>query len=262
MKRFEKAEGEGAIPMELAERQIEVGEFTINYATLGSGEPLLLLHGSEPGENWHVWEPLVSLADSYDLVAPDLLGHGMSSRPSETPDYRIQAQALTDLTEKLGIKNLSVVGGGWGGQVALEFAVARRETVRSLVLLASTYDKDQLKRLKTLRRPTLIIYAEDDMVTQLKAGYLLRDAIGTSRLEVLDPVARDPRYDFRMSHRLQKFRAPKVLQLIRLFLSRPNDMVAEPPELENELRGMELRKEDETNGSSERENTGEGGVPI
>ena len=249
--------------MELAEKQVEVGEFIMNYATAGNGEPLLLLHGSEPGENWHVWEPLASLADTYGIVAPDLLGHGRSSRPSETPDYRTQAQALADLTEKLGIKSLSVVGGGWGGQVALELAMARRGTVRSLVLLASTYDKDQLRRLETLRRPTLIIYAEDDMVTQLKAGYLLRDAIGTSRLEVLDPVARDPRYDFRMSHRLQKFRAPKVLQLIRSFLSRPDEMVAEPPELENELRGMELRREEEKEkGSGEGENGGDGGVPI
>jgi hypothetical protein len=117
--------------------------------------------------------------------------------------------------------------------------------VGSIVLVASAYDKEQLPRLQKLRRPTLIIYAEDDMVTQLKAGYLLRDAIGTSRLEVLDSVARDPRYDFRMSHRLQKFRAPQVLQLARLFLSNPESMVAEPPELENELKGMALRKEDD-----------------
>lgn len=249
--------------MELSEKQVEVGEFTMNYVTAGNGEPLLLLHGSEPGENWHVWEPLIGLADTYGIVAPDLLGHGRSSHPSETPDYRIQAQVLSDLTEKLGIKSMSIVGGGWGGQVALEFAMARRATIRSLVLLASTYDKDQLKRLQVLRRPTLIIYAEDDMVTQLKAGYLLRDAIGTSRLEVLDPVARDPRFDFRMSHRLQKFRAPKVLQLMRSFLSRPDEMVAEPPELENELRGMELRREDEGGkGSGKREDDDGDGVPI
>lgn len=249
--------------MELSEKQVEVGEFTMNYVTAGNGEPLLLLHGSEPGENWHVWEPLIGLADTYGIVAPDLLGHGRSSHPSEMPDYRIQAQVLSDLTEKLGIKSMSIVGGGWGGQVALEFAMARRATIRSLVLLASTYDKDQLKRLQVLRRPTLIIYAEDDMVTQLKAGYLLRDAIGTSRLEVLDPVARDPRFDFRMSHRLQKFRAPKVLQLMRSFLSRPDEMVAEPPELENELRGMELRREDEGGkGSGKREDDDGDGVPI
>jgi pimeloyl-ACP methyl ester carboxylesterase len=116
--------------------------------------------------------------------------------------------------------------------------------VNAIVLVASSYDKDQLRRLQKLRRPTLIIYAEDDRVTQLKAGYLLRDAIGTSRLEVLDAVSRDPRYDFRMSHRLQKFRAPQILQLARSFLLNPAAMVSEPPQMENELRGMELRKEE------------------
>jgi len=243
VKRFEKASAKGALPMEPAEKQVEVGEFRINYATAGGGEPLLLLHGSEPAETWRVWAPILGLADTYRIVAPDLVGYGKSSRPTETPDYRTQAQTMADLVEKLEIGATSLVGSGWGGQVAIEFALGRSEAVKSMVLIASTYDKDQLKRLGKLRRPTLIIYAEDDMVTQLKAGYLLRDAIGTSRLEVLDPVSRDPRYDFRMSHRLQKFRAPKVLQLVRLFLSRPEEMVAEPPELENELRGMELRRE-------------------
>jgi pimeloyl-ACP methyl ester carboxylesterase len=226
-----------------AEKQVEVGEFRINYATAGGGEPILLLHGSEPAENWRVWDPILGLADTYRVVAPDLVGYGKSSRPTETPDYKTQAQTIGDLVEKLEVGIMSLVGSGWGGQVALEFALTKPELVRSMVLIASTYDKDQLRRLGKLRRPTLIIYAEDDMVTQLKAGYVLRDVIGTSRLEVLDPVARDPRYDFRMSHRLQKFRAPKVLQLVRLFLSKPYEMIAEPPALEEELKGMELRRE-------------------
>jgi hypothetical protein len=59
----------------------------------------------------------------------------------------------------------------------------------------------------------------------------------------LEPVAKDPTQDFRMSHRLQKFRGPQVLQLTRLFLSNPEAMIAEPPEMENELRGMALRKD-------------------
>ena len=141
------------------------------------------------------------------------------------------------------------MGSGWGGQVALEFALEWPESVASIVLVSSSYDKEQLPRLRKLRRPTLIIFAEDDMVTQLKAGYLLRDAIGTSRLEVLDPVNRDPREDFRMSHRLQRFRAPQVMQLARLFLSKPEAMIAEPPGMENELKGMSLRKEDEKDGA-------------
>jgi len=231
-----------------AEKQIAVGEFAVNYASLGSGEPVMLLHGSEPQETWRGWEPLMSLGDSRKLIIPDLLGHGRSSRPTETPDYRAQAHVMKDLADLLGIGPTSLVGGGWGGQVALELALQSPELVSSIILVASSYDKEQLPRLQKLRKPTLIIFAEDDMVTQLKAGYLLRDAIGTSRLEVLDTVSRDPRYDFRMSHRLQKFRGPQVLQLAKSFLSNPAAMTSEPPEMENELRGQALRKEDEKDG--------------
>jgi len=236
--------------LEATEKEIAVGEFKLNFASAGSGEPLLLLHGSEPQETWHVWEPLLALSDAHRLIAPDLLGHGKSTRPEETPDYKAQARLLRDLIEKLEIDRLSLMGSGWGGQVALEFAIEWPDYVNSIVLLASAYDKDQLRKLQKLRKPTLIVYAEDDMVTQLKSGYLLRDAIGTSRLEVLDPVSKDPRYDFRMSHRLQKFRAPQILQLTRLFLSNPGSMIAEPPEMENELKGMELRKEEQKGGAS------------
>jgi pimeloyl-ACP methyl ester carboxylesterase len=231
--------------MDATEKVLEVGEFRVNFGYAGGGKPLLLLHGSEPAENWRVWEPMLSLADTYRLVAPDLVGYGKSSKPTEAPDYKVQAHMLRDLLEKLSVERTGLLGSGWGGQVALEFALVWPDSVSALVLIASSYDKEQLRRLQKLRKPTLIVYAEDDMVTQLKAGYLLRDAIGTSRLEVLEPVAKDPRYDFRMSHRLQKFRAPQVLQLVRLFLSRPEEMVAEPPELENELRGLALRQGDE-----------------
>ncbi|MDE1853753.1 MAG: alpha/beta hydrolase [Thaumarchaeota archaeon] len=231
--------------MEPAEKEIAVGEYTVNYASAGNGEPLLLLHGSEPLETWRVWEPILPLSDTRRLIVPDLLGHGRSTRPAETPDHREQARMLKDFLDKLGVHRVGLMGSGWGGQVALELALEWPEGITSIVLVASAYDKDQLPRLQKLRKPTLIIYAEDDMVTQLKGGYLLRDAIGTSRLEVLDPVARDPRYDFRMSHRLQQFRAPQVLQLARLFLSKPEEMLAEPPEMENELRGMALRKKEE-----------------
>jgi pimeloyl-ACP methyl ester carboxylesterase len=231
--------------MQPVEETVEVGEYAINFATAGSGKPLLMLHGSEPGEGWRTMEPLFPLADGRRLIVPDLLGYGRSSRPEETPDYTVQAQAVRDLVEKLKLDKVGVLGSGWGGQVALEYALAWPESVEAVVLVASAYDKGQLKRLKTLRRPTLIVYAEDDMVTQLKAGYLLRDAIGSSRLEVMDAVARDPRQDFRMSHRLQKFRAPQLLQIVRLFLSRPESMVHEPPELEKELKGRALREEDE-----------------
>jgi pimeloyl-ACP methyl ester carboxylesterase len=231
--------------VQVTEKVVSVGEFSVKYATAGEGEPVLMLHGSDPRENWRVWEPLLGLADNYELVMPDLIGYGESSKPTETPDHRVQALVVHDLIEHLRFRTVTLVGSSWGGQIALEFALRWPEIVQSLVLIASAYDKDQLPRLQKLRRPTLIIWAEDDLVTQLKAGYLLRDAIGTSRLEVLRPVAKDPRYDFTMAHRLQRFRGNEVLGLIRSFMGEPVKMILEPPEMENELKGMALRKAEE-----------------
>jgi len=238
--------------MQATERLIELGEFAINCASVGNGECLLMLHGSDHREDWSVWEPLFQLSDAFRLVAPDLVGYGKSTRPTDTPDHRVQAQIVRDLTEKMGLERTNVMGTGWGGQVALEFALEWPSSVKSLVLIASAYDKEQLPRLKKLRKPTLIVYAEDDMITQLKAGYLLRDAIGTSRLEVLEPVARDPHHDFRVSHRLQEFKPGQVAQIVRRFLTDPTSMLAEPPEMENELRGMALRKPDKGDADSNR----------
>ncbi len=236
--------------MQATEKLVEAGEFSVNYATAGSGDTMLLLHGSDKRESWRAWEPMLPLGDARSLIIPDLIGYGKSSVPMETPDYRVQAHAMRDFLDRLSVRSADLVGAGWGGQVAIELALSWPEGVRSMTLISSAYDKSQLKPLQKLRKPTLIVYAEDDMVTQLKAGYLLRDAIGVSRLEVLSPVARDPSQEFTMSHRLQKFRTGEILQLVRHFLSDPYALVAEPPELENELRGLATRKEDEKDAST------------
>ena len=231
--------------MQVSERVATVGEYSVNYATTGDGDPVLALHGSDHRESWRVWEPLLELGDDYRLIAPDLIGYGGSSKPAETPDHRVQALVMRDLLEHLRFERVTLVGSSWGGQIALELALQWPEMVKSLVLIASAYDKDQLPRLQKMRRPTLIIWAEDDLVTQLKAGYLLRDAIRTSRLEVLAPVAKDPHHDFTMAHKLQRFRSKETLDLIRSFVSVPENQILEPPEMENELKGMALRKDDE-----------------
>jgi len=231
--------------MQATENQTDVGEFRLNYASAGKGETILFLHGSDHRENWHVWEPLLPLSDSYSMLMPDLIGYGNSTRPIETPTHEAQAQIMKDFLERVSVEKTNLLGASWGGQVALEFALNWPRSVKSIVLLASSYSPEQIGRLGKLRKPTLIVYAEDDMVTQLKAGYLLRDAIGMSRLEVLNSVARDPSEGFTMAHKLEKFRAPQVMQLVRLFLAKPEEMISEPPEMENELRGLALRKDTE-----------------
>jgi pimeloyl-ACP methyl ester carboxylesterase len=239
------SEGKQGAARGAEEKAVDVGEYKVNVALAGSGPAVVMLHGEDRQPNWREWEGFLGLAESYRLVIPDLVGFGKSSRPSETPDYRVQARVVHELLDILKIDRAGLAGYSWGGQVALEVAVDWPDRVESLILVASTYDKSQLPKLGKIARPSLVVWAEDDLVTQLKAGYLLRDAIRTSRLEVLPPVAKDPKFDFTIAHRLLTSRREELLKLFRTFLASPASQTAEPPELEKELRGMALKQDAE-----------------
>lgn len=225
------------------EKKVDVGEYKVNVASAGSGPVVVMLHGEDKRPSWKDWEGFLVLAEGYRLIIPDLVGFGGSSHPSETPDYRAQARVVHELLDVMKVEKATLVGYSWGGQVALEAAIDWPEKVENLILVASTYDKAQLRKLSKIRRPSLVIWAEDDLVTQLKAGYLLRDAIRTSRLEVLAPVAKDPKFDFTIAHRLLVSRKEELLKLFRSFLASPASATAEPPELEKELRGMAMKQD-------------------
>ena len=238
-------EGREGAARAVGEKIIEVGEYTVNVASVGAGPAVVMLHGEEKQPSWREWDGFLGLADGYRLIVPDLVGFGKSSHPSETPDYKAQARIVHELIEVMGVRKATFAGYSWGGQVALEVAIGWPESVESLLLVASTYDKSQLPKLSKIRKPSLVVWAEDDLVTQLKAGYLLRDSIRTSRLEVLPPVAKDPRHDFTIAHRLLVSRREELIRLFRSFLASPSSATAEPPELEKELRGMAMKQETE-----------------
>lgn len=230
-------------PRGVEEKKVEVGEYKVNVAMAGRGPAIVMLHGDERKPSWREWEGFLGLADDFRLVIPDLLGFGGSSRPNEAPDYKAEARVVHELLDLLKVDKATFAGYSWGGQVALEVALGWPQSVENVLLVASTYDKSQLARLSSLRKPTLIVWAEDDLVTQLKAGYLLRDAIGTSRLEVLPPVAKDPRHDFTYAHKLLLSRREELLKAFREFLASPAASISQPPEIEKELRGMALKQE-------------------
>ncbi|SRR5712692_5895132 len=234
--------GKKGVAGQAEEKVVELGEYKVNVATSGSGPAIVMIHGEEKQPSWKDWDGFMVLADGHRVIIPDLVGFGRSSRPGETPDYKAQARIVHELLEVMKVEKVTLAGYSWGGQVALEVAINWPETIESLILVASTYDKSQLSKLSKVGKPSLVIWAEDDLVTQLKAGYLLRDSIRTSRLEVLPPVAKDPRHDFTIAHRLLTSRREELLRLFRAFLASPSGATAEPPELEKELRGMAMKQ--------------------
>jgi len=107
-----------------------------SYLIAGSGPAILLIHGI--GDSSRTWEHVVPLlARDHLVIAPDLLGHGLSDKPRA--DYSIGgfANAMRDLLTLLDVETATVVGHSLGGGVAMQFAYQYPERCERLVLVAS-----------------------------------------------------------------------------------------------------------------------------
>jgi pimeloyl-ACP methyl ester carboxylesterase len=96
---------------------------------------------------------LPDLARTHWVIAPDLLGHGLSDTPRG--DYSIPAHAndLRDLLGALGVRRATVIGHSLGGGLAMQLAYQFPHLVERLVLVAPggvTRDVHQLLRLMAL----------------------------------------------------------------------------------------------------------------
>jgi pimeloyl-ACP methyl ester carboxylesterase len=108
----------------------------VTYRTAGEGPLVVLIHGiAGTSEQWNQVAPL--LAEHYEVLAPDLLGHGQSAKPRG--DYSLGAYAVSvrDLLIVLGRRRATVVGHSLGGGVAMQFAYEYPVFCERLVLVSS-----------------------------------------------------------------------------------------------------------------------------
>nr|WP_241249904.1 alpha/beta fold hydrolase [Rhodococcus sp. X156] len=105
------------------------------FRTAGSGPPLLLIHGI--GDSSSTWTHVIDeLAQSFTVIAPDLLGHGRSDKPRADYSVAAYANGMRDLLTVLGIERVTLVGHSLGGGVALQFAYQFPHMVERLVVVA------------------------------------------------------------------------------------------------------------------------------
>ena len=139
----------------LREGYAQVGDdVTLHYVEAGEGSLVLLLHGFPAF--WYSWrEQIAPLANAgFRVVAPDLRGYNLSSKPGEFTDYTADKPAadIRGLIHALGSESATVIGHDWGGSVAWTLAMNNPEVVDRLVILNAAHPRKLNEGLKNPRQ--------------------------------------------------------------------------------------------------------------
>jgi pimeloyl-ACP methyl ester carboxylesterase len=121
-------------PSSFHTQDIATNGATIHVRVGGQGPAVVLLHGY--GETGDMWAPLAAeLVKDHTVLAPDLRGLGLSSKPAGGFDKKTQAGDVAGVMEALNIAKADLVAHDIGNMVAYAFAATRRDRVTKLVLI-------------------------------------------------------------------------------------------------------------------------------
>ncbi len=115
---------------------------TVSYVDDGpehSPMTLVFLHGN-PTWSFLYRHLLERFVGAYRVIAPDLIGFGMSDKPAGLVAYSVtaQSQILHELVEAAGLGKVVLVGQDWGGPLATLLAASLGDRCAGLVLM-NTY---------------------------------------------------------------------------------------------------------------------------
>lgn len=114
------------------ENHIQIDQKYINYYRTGKGDKpaLILVHGFT--DNGLCWTPVArALEDSFDVIMPDMVGHGLSSRVGENEDVDMVLD-LVHLIDELKLDKPIIGGHSMGSMVTYELAIRFPEIPRAM----------------------------------------------------------------------------------------------------------------------------------
>ncbi len=119
----------------------EVNGLKMYYEVHGTGRPLVLLHGAYMTID-AMGEIVPGLAESRQVIAVELQGHGRTADVARPLTYEQMANDVAALLRHIDIASVDVFGYSMGGGVAFQLAIRHPELVRKLVAASVSYTHD------------------------------------------------------------------------------------------------------------------------
>ncbi|MGP6175596.1 alpha/beta fold hydrolase [Corynebacterium sp. A21] len=125
------------ITRESTSRTVQTKDWNIHYQEVGTGYPVILIHGSGPGAGgWSNFSPnIIPLAQHFRVLAIDVPGWGKSSavRAQESDSV----EALRQFMDELGIEKAALIGNSMGGMIGINMAITHPERVSHLISMGA-----------------------------------------------------------------------------------------------------------------------------
>ena len=133
----------GLVSGDVHEGYAKIGDQRLHYVEAGDGPLIILLHGFP--EFWFGWREQIKplAAAGFMVVAPDMRGYNLSSKPDGVSDYDIDKLAadIKGLVQERGAESALLVGHDWGGSVAWATAMNHPEVVNRLAILNAAHPR-------------------------------------------------------------------------------------------------------------------------
>ncbi|MGW0040726.1 alpha/beta fold hydrolase [Rhodococcus sp. NPDC003348] len=189
-------------------KSLRTGSFDTNYHDVGTGDPVLLLHGSGAGVSaWANWRGLIPvLAENFRVIAPDLVGFGYTSlpEPARFEIFDTWIDQVLALLDGLDIPKVHVVGNSFGGGLALHLATRFPDRLGRIVLMGAggvkfdfTPELDALwgyePSIENMKKIMDIMAYDRSLVTDELAELRYRATIRPGAQEAFEMVFPEPR---------------------------------------------------------------------
>lgn len=144
-------------------QRVHLNGADLEYEVQGSGEPLLLIHGSILADAYHALRAEPRIANHYRVILYHRRGFAGSSRASVPFTIAQQAADGRALLQHLGIPRAHIAGHSYGAAIALQWALDAPTAIQSLALL------------------------EPPLVAAIPSGPTFWDGVASVRQQLYDP---------------------------------------------------------------------------
>lgn len=118
---------------------VRVNGIKTRFAVAGEGDPVVLVHGGEPGAGGQYgWRHNIpALAQHFRVYAVDRIGFGASDKPPMTYSDEVLADHLTGFVDALCLEKVSLIGNSMGAYGVARYAVDHPDRMRKMVLVGT-----------------------------------------------------------------------------------------------------------------------------